>query len=91
MAETLLLGLIAGGVGICSRMAFVGWLGEVGVPAVQDVLVVLFSGPRLYPGYGGEDLALGLVSVLSVSLLSTLYPAALASRVEPVVAMQGKE
>jgi ABC-type lipoprotein release transport system permease subunit len=33
----------------------------------------------------------GLVATFLVSVLATLYPARLATRVQPVVAMQGKE
>ncbi len=91
LAETLTLGLFAGGIGLLASTSFIGWLGQVGIPAPQDAFVLLFSGPRLFPGYGGEDLLIGLASVVGVSVLSTLYPALLAARVEPVVAMRGKE
>ena len=92
MAETLLLGLFAGGLGAAAGAAIVGgWWGSVGIPAVTDVLVILFAGPRLYPTFTAMDLIFGLVAVVGVGLLSTLYPALLASRIQPVVAMQGKE
>ena len=49
------------------------------------------AGPRLYPALRAEDVAFGVASVLAVSLLSAVYPAILASRVPPVVAMRAEE
>ena len=78
-------------VGGVLAIAFVGWLGHVGVPAVQDILVLLFAGPRLYPTLSLGNLLTGVVVVTAISLLSPLYPSVLAARVPPVVAMRGKE
>jgi ABC-type lipoprotein release transport system permease subunit len=72
-------------------VAFIGWLGSVGIPAGADILVLLFAGPRLYPTLDAGNVLFGLVSVVAVSALSTLYPAILAARVQPVVAMTQKE
>ncbi len=91
LLETVILGLISGAIGGGLAIAFVGWLGHVGVPAVQDILVLLFAGPRLYPTLSLGNLLTGVVVVTAISLLSTLYPSVLAARVPPVVAMRGKE
>lgn len=92
LAETLLLGLVAGGLGSAAAVAIVaGWWGNVGIPAVADILVVLFAGPRLYPTFSAMDIVFAMGTVVGVGLLSTLYPAVLASRIQPIVAMQGKE
>ncbi len=88
LLETALLALIAGGGGALAAVGFVGWLHQVGIPAVQDILVVMFAGPRLYPVVSAANLVVGMVSVLVISALSTLYPALLAAGVRPVVAMQ---
>ena len=40
---------------------------------------------------GPTELALGFAAVLFVSVASTIYPAMIATRVQPVVAMQTKE
>lgn len=89
--ETALLGVIAGGAGAAVGAAVVAWLGQVGLPAGADILVLLFAGDRLYPSFGLDDLALGLGAVVGVSLISTAWPALLAARIPPVVAMQGTE
>jgi ABC-type antimicrobial peptide transport system permease subunit len=91
LAETLLLGLVAGGLGAGAGAALIHWLGQVGVPAVTQALVLFFAGPRLYPTLGPSDLLFGLGSVVSVSLLSAAYPALLAAKVPPILAMQARE
>lgn len=91
VTETIMLGILSGAVGAGLGAAFIGWLGHVGIPAVADVLVLLFAGPRLYPTFTASNLLVGVGAVTAISLLSTLYPAVLAARVPPVVAMQGKE
>lgn len=91
LTETAMLGLIAGGLGAITGGLLVAWMGVVGIPAGADILVFLFAGPRLHPTVGLDNLALGVISVLCVALISAAYPAILASRVQPVVAMQGKE
>ena len=67
------------------------WLGEVGIPAPSRQLIFLFSGPRLFPTIGLEHILTGLAVVLTMSLISTLYPARIATRIEPVTAMQTNE
>jgi ABC-type lipoprotein release transport system permease subunit len=91
LVETLLLGAIAGGLGAAAGAGFITWLGQVGVPAIHNTLVLLFAGPRLYPVVTAVNLILGMTSILTISALSTLYPSVLAALVPPVVAMQGKE
>jgi len=91
LAETLMLGAVAGVVGAAGAVGMLALLGTVGIPAPADVVVLLFAGPRLYPTVGAWHVGFGLLVVLVVALVAALYPAALASRVAPVVAMQGKE
>jgi ABC-type lipoprotein release transport system permease subunit len=91
VVETLALGVFAGGLGAASASALILWLGQVGVPAVADILVLVFAGRHLYPQVAPANVGLGLASILVISLAATLYPAFLATRVPPVVAMQGKE
>jgi ABC-type antimicrobial peptide transport system permease subunit len=87
----MVLGLLAGGLGAAVGSLGVAVLGKVGIPAFADALVLLFAGPRLYPTVGADNLLFGLAVILVVSLFSTLYPAFLAARVPPIVAMQGRE
>jgi ABC-type antimicrobial peptide transport system permease subunit len=50
-----------------------------------------FSGPRLLPTLSPANLIAAFVLVVGVSLLSTFYPAFMATRVSPVTAMQTDE
>lgn len=88
MLETLVLGLLSGTVGAGLGAALVSWMGAVGIPAKNDILVFLFSGPRLHPTVGASNLLVALVVILVVSLISTWYPARIATRVQPVEAMR---
>lgn len=90
--ETIVLGIIAGSLGAAAGAGFITWLGATGIPAgTTDVLIFLFGGPRMFPFFGADNLLLGLIVILLVSLASTLYPARLATRIQPIVAMQGKD
>ena len=91
MIETLALGLIAGILGAGIGGALIEYLSVAGLPAPAREIRFLFSGPKLYPTLGIEHLSFGFISILIVSLLSTFYPARLATQIEPVVAMQVKE
>ncbi len=89
--ETVVLGLIAGTLGAGLGVGLVSVLGNVGIPAVTDQLVFLFAGPRLYPTWEPVQALIGVVLVVVVATVSTIYPAVLAALVPPIVAMQGKE
>ena len=92
MLETAVLGLMAGAAGGLAAAGLIGYFGQYGIPAMGiDVLIFLFAGPRLFPTLGPEEVIFGLVSVVIVSVASTLYPAIVATRVQPIVAMQVKE
>ncbi|AKU92182.1 ABC transporter permease [Vulgatibacter incomptus] len=90
--ETLILGAFASGTGAGLATALTLFLGKVGLPASSsDFLIFLFGGPALYPTVGVAQLVFGLAAILAVSLISTFYPARIAARIAPVVAMQRKE
>jgi len=89
--ETISLGLLSGIPGALAGVGLVTYLGNKGIPAGHDVLIFLFGGPRFYPAAGGEHLLIGFGVILLVSIFSTLYPAIIATRIQPVVAMQEKE
>jgi len=89
--ETGVLGVIAGGAGALLGALVITILHAVGIPAPSDILVFLFAGPKLYPFVGIANLVLALIATTIVSVAATLYPARLATRIQPVVAMQGKE
>lgn len=91
LLETLMLGFIAGSAGAVFGALFIAFLGSVGVPATTDILVFLFSGPRLFPTFGIGNLLFAFVVILIVSVVSTLYPAWIATRIEPIEAIEDRE
>lgn len=91
LVETVLLGLIAGGLGALAGVAAILLLGQIGIPAMADILVLIFAGPRLYPTVGALEVLPGLLTVLVFAVISALQPTLLAARVSPVVAMAQKE
>lgn len=91
ITETLLLGTTFGSLGALASVLLMRYLGHAGLPAISDEMHFFFSGPRLFPSISAANLIAGYVMVLGVSVLSTLYPAILATRVSPVKAMQAAE
>lgn len=87
LVESSVLGLGFGLLGLALGSGIVLTLGQVGIPAVSDELYFIFAGSRLYPVLTGSHLAIAFCVVFVVSVLSTLYPAGLATRVEPARAM----
>jgi hypothetical protein len=78
---------LAGGVGaLCAAGGILLW-GKVGLPAQNAFMTFLFSGPRLYPTVTLSHLLAAVLLILFFALISTLYPAALAARILPRVAM----
>jgi ABC-type lipoprotein release transport system permease subunit len=91
LLETVVLGLVFGGLGAGAGSALINWLGNVGIPAGSEELYFFFSGPRLLPTLNAGNLISAFILVVGVSVFSTLYPAFLATRVSPVTAMQTDE
>jgi ABC-type lipoprotein release transport system permease subunit len=89
LLETMVLGLSAGlaGCGLGALAVFI--LGQTGVPATTDFLRFLFAGDYLYPTLNVLNILIAFGIIVFVSAVSTYYPARLATRVQPVVAMRG--
>ncbi len=91
VVETLTVGALFGGAGALLGIAIVALMRRVGLPASNDTLYFLFSGPRLRPGLSALNVAVALLIVLVVSAISSIYPGLLAMRVNPRQAMQADE
>ncbi len=65
-------------------------LNHFGIPAVSDELYFIFAGPKLHPMLTTGHIAAAFVANFLTAVASTVYPARLATRIEPVKAM-GKE
>ncbi len=91
LLETLMLGLLSGALGAGLGYWLVSSLGTSGIPAPADELIFLFAGPRLFPAAGTGNVLAGFAAIVVVSLLAILYPATIATRIQPVVAMSPRE
>lgn len=89
--ETVAVGLFFGAIGAGAGALVVELLHKVGIAATSDEAQFIFSGPRLHPYLSGSNLAVALIIVLAVSIVSSFYPAVLATRVTPLEAMQTED
>lgn len=92
LIETTAVGLAFGAAGAVLGAGVV-WLIRMtgGIPAGSDQLYFFFSGPALLPSIDATSFIVSLVIVLVVSILSGLYPALIATRITPLMAMQSED
>jgi ABC-type lipoprotein release transport system permease subunit len=91
VVESIVVGLIFGGLGAGLGAVIVTLVGKIGIPAKSDVWFFFFSGPRLHPFIGTSNIVAAFIIVLLVSAFSSFYPAWIAMRVTPRQAMQEEE
>jgi ABC-type lipoprotein release transport system permease subunit len=91
LLESVILGLIFGAFGMLLGAGAVMLIGSKGIPAANDILYFFFSGPRLVPTVSVVPLLVALGLILIVTVLSTLIPAILATRISPLQAMQSDD
>jgi ABC-type lipoprotein release transport system permease subunit len=91
LVESLAVGVLFGSLGALFGAGIVAVIHAVGIPAANDILYFLFSGPRLHPSLSMGNIILSLSIVLAVSAISSIYPGLLAMRVSPRQAMQSDD
>jgi hypothetical protein len=91
LVEALAVGVLFGSLGAALGAGIVGVIHAVGIPAANDILYFLFSGPRLRPSLSPANVIISLGIVLVVSAISSIYPGLLAMRVSPRQAMQSDD
>lgn len=91
VVESIVVGVIFGGLGAAVGALIVTVVGKIGIPAKSDVWFFFFSGPRLYPFIGTSNVIAAFIIVLLVSAFSSFYPAWIAMRVTPRQAMSEEE
>ncbi|MCK4516538.1 MAG: hypothetical protein KAU31_14855, partial [Spirochaetaceae bacterium] len=72
---------ILGGAGITAI------LGATGLESDSQLLQVFMGGPVLNPVVSAGSVLMSLVAVVAAGLVASLYPAAIALRIQPVTAM----
>jgi putative ABC transport system permease protein len=85
--ETLMISLVFGAVGITTGGITIGILHYTGIEATNIFMQVLFGGNILVPVLNPESVFSSFSMVVLVGIFASLYPAAVALRIEPVRAM----
>lgn len=91
LAETGITGLIGSILGAAAAATVLGVLSVKGIPAPNDVVTFLFSGPRLYPMLRWPMVLSAPVVVTLIATIASIYAARHAAQVRPAEAMQEKE
>jgi len=91
MLETLVLGILAGLLGGVTGALIIELCGYYGIPASNEIVRFIFAEPYLYPQVSLWNIVFAGVVIFLVSVIATLYPAVIATRIQPVVAMRGRE
>lgn len=85
--ESIILGVVATGLGVGIGSGISLLLAKVGIPAVTESLALGFGADHAYPYLTSNTVVISLAIVLGLTIVSTLYPAFKASRLEPVKAI----
>jgi putative ABC transport system permease protein len=85
--ETLMISVVFGGLGVAAGAGITGLLGAVGLESENMMLQVFMGGPVLNPVVSLASVVSSLAAVVAAGLLASLYPAAVALRIQPVTAM----
>ena len=91
LAETGITSLIGSILGAGLATLFLLALNHKGIPAPNDVMTFLFSGPRLYPTLQWNLVILSPLVISLVATIASIYAARHAANVKPAEAMQEKE
>lgn len=91
LAETGLTGLLGSLFGSIAALIILYWLSIKGIPAANDVVSFLFSGPRLYPKMRWDIAVVAPVVVTFIAIFASIYAARHAAQIQPAEAMQEKE
>jgi len=88
LSETLVIGGLAGGIGLAMGAAVLAIVNQVGLTPPAGFFEILFGGSALHPTLSAMAVVKAMVLILGTSMLASLYPIAIALRVPPVRAMQ---
>lgn len=89
LLETSFLAVIAGALGLLLGLIVLLVLKKSGITAPNLFFEAIFAGKKLIPSISAGAAIRAFMWIFGMSILSSLYPIALALRIKPVVAMQG--
>jgi ABC-type lipoprotein release transport system permease subunit len=91
LAETAITSLLGSILGGLLATLFLFALNKQGIPAPNDFMTFLFSGPRLFPSLQWGLVILSPLVISIVATIASIYAARHAAHVNPAEAMQEKE
>jgi putative ABC transport system permease protein len=86
--ETLSISVVFGTAGVLVGAIIIGILNLTGIPAPNQFFQILFGGEILHPALHLSALLYTLAIVVAIGLVASLYPVAVALRIQPVQALQ---
>lgn len=90
LLETTFLAVFAGILGLALGYGLLLGLRKSGIAAPNLFFEALFAGKKLVPTVSSSAAIKAFIWIFGMSILSSLYPIALALRIKPIVAMQGE-
>jgi ABC-type lipoprotein release transport system permease subunit len=91
LAETGLTGLFGTIAGATAAACLLAVLSSKGIPAANDIVTFLFSGPRLFPMVRWPLVVGAPIVITLIAIVASIYAARHAAKVRPAEAMQEKE
>ncbi len=88
--ETLSISIAFGIIGVAVGATTIGILNLTGLPAPNPFLEILFGGKVLHPALPLSSLLYALGIMVAIGLVASLYPVAVALRIQPVQAIQAE-
>ncbi|MBN2551704.1 MAG: ABC transporter permease [Spirochaetales bacterium] len=88
--ETLSISLVFGLIGVGFGALLIGILNLTGLPAPNPFFEILFGGKVLHPALPLSSLLYALGIIVAIGIVASLYPVAVALRIQPVAAIQAE-
>jgi putative ABC transport system permease protein len=86
--ETTIISLLFGLIGIILGTFVLGTAGITGITAPNIFFEVIFGGKVLYPVVSFSSIVQSLLIIVSIGIISSLYPVSIALKIQPVAAIQ---
>lgn len=91
VTEAFMLGALTAGSGAIFGGFLMAWLGRVGIPAFTESLRYAYGGDRVFPHPTFFHILLSFLSIITLAVAASIYPAYTAARLKPVEALSRKQ
>jgi len=90
LLETVSISVVFGLLGIAGGAGIIGVLNLTGITAPNPFFEILFGGRVLHPALPASAVLYALLVTVGIGLIASLYPVAVALRIQPVQAIQAE-